>query len=85
MVNAGWLVPAMLVGVIIGALVIGSFAGAKEPKCTSCVLMLKNKYDKPKQSKLKVDPPPKHPWELVHADRLARNLYQKNGRRDRIK
>ena len=38
-VHVGWLVLAVLVGVIIGCLILRFFAGAKEPKCNECVLM----------------------------------------------
>ena len=84
MISAGWIMPILMVGVIIGCLILGFFAGAKEPKCDKCVLALKEQCEKSKSSKLYVEPPLKHNWEITHMDKPTRSPYRRNERRSRV-
>lgn len=83
MISAGWIIPILLVGIIIGCLTIGLFAGAKEPKCSRCVLVLKDRYEKP-SGKPRVEPPLKHNWEITHVDKPTRSPYRRNERRSKV-
>jgi len=83
-VHVGWVIPILLAGVIIGCLILGFFAGAKEPKCDRCILALKDRCEKQKPSKLWLEPPPKHNWELTHIDKPTRSPYRRNERRSKV-
>lgn len=90
MISAGWLILAALgggtVGVILMALVAG---GTQEGYCMECpyrrkFVEHKGSYGKKTQrldAMIKAAPPPKHSWEMTHAEKPARNLYRENGRK----
>lgn len=87
MINALWIIPISIISASVGGVLVGLFSGAKEPKCESCLLKHNaetRNYPKPPKGKSNTQPPPKHMWEITHADKPARNLYRKNGRRDKI-
>ena len=67
-------------GVVLGGLGMGFVAGgAKTSMCDECPYKLK--YLSSGKGSYKVPPPPKHPWEITHADKPVRSNNRQNGRK----